>query len=121
VYRDRHYLLPLAWTNQAKYLLYMLSWWPRVGALLFVAAAMFVLLRRRNEHSVELLRMGLITYLAAQLMTVVIDMFAFPAFRSEAILALGFPAIFLFYTFRSQRLARVCGRVDWLEPSRRYL
>src|SRR5579871_380478 len=79
-YDQRAYALPGKWASHTRYLMYMLSWWPRVGSLLFVGAASVVLIRRQDWQSVETLRSALIAYLICNLATVAIDSFFFPSF-----------------------------------------
>ena len=109
VYNQRAYFLPRSWADQTKYLMFMLALCPGIGSSLFVAAASGVLIRRRDWQSVQTLRAGLIAYLISTLLRAVIVAFYFPSFTTFSAADLSFPALFLIYSFRSQRMVRVFG------------
>jgi hypothetical protein len=106
-YHERFYLLPTVWRDQTKYLLYMLSFWPRVLSLFLVAALLAVGIRHREWRWIQLLRAALGLFVVTQLAAVFVDSFFFPAILRGAAAGLFYPSVFLLYLFFSTRVAAV--------------
>lgn len=110
VFDERTYFLPAKWANQTKYLLYLLSYVPRLASLIFLVAACSAVIARRDARALSTLRQALAMYLTCQFVTVAIDASAFPRSLNTALAALIFPSLFLLYSFRSNRVDRVLSQ-----------
>ena len=114
--KDWHSYTPATWPDANLYLLYMLSFTPRVIALFSISLISVNLLRTFEGRWALILRYALIAYIVAGFVSFVVDMHYFPADRSLTAATLLSPSILLGYTYKSERFWRVFRRHNWDGP-----
>ena len=108
-----HSYMPATWSDPNLYLLYMLSFTPRLVSLLSISVVSGILLRTFAWRWALMLRYALIAYIVTSFASFGLDVLYFPADRSITFAMLLFPSIFLIYTYLSDRFRRVFHRHNW--------